>query len=101
MRGPVTFKGGLDSVHVFVCVEADEPVYLALDLVPGERPRAENVWCATCKVSVLEAHGAVAGLHGVDEARGLRVAEVLQGGYVEGGEHFVVFVDEIVAAVIE
>ena len=93
MRGPVTFEGGLDSIHVFVCVEADEPVHLALNLVSGKRPRAENIWPAPCKVSVLEAHGAVAGLHGVDEACGLRVAEVLQGGDVEGGEHFVVFVD--------
>ena len=93
MRGPVAFERSLDSINIFVCVEADEPVHLALNLVPGERPSAESVWRATCKVSVLEAHGAVAGLHGVDEARGLRIAEVLQGGDVEGGKHLVVFVD--------
>lgn len=95
MGGPVLDEIVLDLLNVAVGIEAVEEGHLLLDFGVGE------VAGAVIEVGLGEGLGAVAGFHGVDEAGLLVVSEVGEGCDVEGGHHFVVFVDEIVAVELD
>ena len=92
MCRPILRKRLLNFVDLIARVQLDKSIELFLNLGLAERPVPLGV------VVVVEGNGAVLRVYGVDEARCLVVPEVGKCGDVEGGEHLVVFVDEVAAA---
>lgn len=88
---PILFEFLLDLIDFLVRIHVLEILTFLFDGVEVE------VTLAFSKMFGFERLGTVFGIHGVDEGCLFVVAQVFEGGDVEGGHHVVVFVDKVVA----